>query len=191
MTISGLVLAATLSTGVEIPDEGVPMNWGGHQYTTRTEKRPVAITNEAMYLKWKWRMNLANPATGVDNDALREGVKKIVAMIRSRQPTAKLILHPIFPRGRSADSPHAAPRTRNDKTNALLKEFAERDGKVVWVDFNKQLVDGSGWVPASLMADEIHPIDAGYDIWMDALAPHISLSTSATRNDGCVSRVLH
>lgn len=36
MTISGLVLAATLSTGVEIPDEGVPMNWGGHQYTTRT-----------------------------------------------------------------------------------------------------------------------------------------------------------
>ena len=46
-------------------------------------------------------------------------------------------------------------------------------------------------VPASLMADEIHPTDAGYDIWMDALAPHILLSTSATRNDGCVSRVLH
>ena len=71
--------AATLSTGVEISDEGVPTWEGGMQYTTRTEKRPVAITNEAMYLKWKWRMNLANPATGVDNDALREGVKKIVA----------------------------------------------------------------------------------------------------------------
>ena len=69
----------TLSTGVEIPDEGVPMNyWGGHQYTTRTEKRPAAVTNEAMYLKWKWRMNLANPETGLDNDALRAGVKKIV-----------------------------------------------------------------------------------------------------------------
>ena len=79
MTISGLILAATLSTGVEIPDEGVPMNWGGHQYTTRTEKRPAAITNEAMYLKWKWRTNLADPKTGLDNDALRAGVKKIVA----------------------------------------------------------------------------------------------------------------
>ncbi|MBR3822272.1 MAG: hypothetical protein IKJ37_11735 [Kiritimatiellae bacterium] len=78
MTISGLILAATLSTGVEIPDEGVPMNWGGHQYTTRTEKRPAAITNEAMYLKWKWRTNLADPKTGLDNDALRAGVKKIV-----------------------------------------------------------------------------------------------------------------
>ena len=79
MTVSGLVLAAVLSTGVAIPDEGAP-TWGyGMQYTTRMEKRPAAITNEAMYLKWKWRMNLANPATGLDNDALRDGVKKIVA----------------------------------------------------------------------------------------------------------------
>ena len=29
------------------------------------------------------------------------------------------------------------------------------------------------WVPRSIMADEIHPTDAGYDIWMNALAPHI------------------
>jgi len=58
-----IVLAATLSTGVEIPAEGVPTWGGGMQYTTRTEERPAAIANEAMYLKWKWRMNLANPAT--------------------------------------------------------------------------------------------------------------------------------
>ena len=73
-----LLLAATLSTGVEIPDEGVPVNNGNHQFTTRMETRPAAITNEAMYLKWKWRMNLANPKTGLDNDALREGVRRIV-----------------------------------------------------------------------------------------------------------------
>ena len=79
-----LILAAVLSTGVEIPDEGLSEAetcGGWHQYTTRTEKRPErsAITNEALYLKWKWRMNLANPATGLDNDALREGVRKIAA----------------------------------------------------------------------------------------------------------------
>ena len=73
-----LSLAAILSTGVEIPDSGVPMNEGGHQYTTRTEKRPAVIADEAMYLKWKWRMDLADPKTGLDNDALRDGVKKIV-----------------------------------------------------------------------------------------------------------------
>ena len=71
------LLAVVLSTGVEIPDGGVPMNDGGHQYTTRTEKRPAAIADESAYLKWKWRMDLADPATGLDNDALRAGVKKI------------------------------------------------------------------------------------------------------------------
>lgn len=129
-----------------------------------------------------------NTSKASDPAAVAKGVEKIVAMIRARQPTAKLILHPIFPRGRSADSPHAEARARNDKTNALLKEFAERDGKVVWVNFNERLLDSSGWVSASLMADEIHPTDAGYDIWMDALAPHIQFSTSTVRNEGCVRR---
>ena len=69
--------AVTLSTGVEIPAEGVPMNGGDHQYTTRVEKRPVAITNEAQYLKWKWRMNLADPKSGLDNAGLCAGVRKI------------------------------------------------------------------------------------------------------------------
>ena len=78
MTLPCLMIAATLSTGVQIPESGVPMNNGGHQYTTRTEKRPASISDEAMYLKWKWRMNLANPETGLDNDALRAGVTKIV-----------------------------------------------------------------------------------------------------------------
>ena len=52
MNAVGLMLAAVLSTGVEIPDGGVPMNNGGHQYTTRTEKRPSTIADEATYLKW-------------------------------------------------------------------------------------------------------------------------------------------
>ena len=78
MNILSILFAVTLSTGVEIPAEGVPRNNGGHQYTVRMEKRPVAITNEADYLKWKWRTNLADPKTGLDNDALREGVKRIV-----------------------------------------------------------------------------------------------------------------
>ena len=115
-----------------------------------------------------------NSANDSDPAAVAEGVKKVVAGIRSRQPKAKLILHPIFPRGCSADSArHVAARQRNDKTNELLRKFAEEDGKLVYVDFNDKLVDESGWVPKSLMADEIHPTDAGYDIWMDALAPHL------------------
>ena len=57
------------------------------------------------------------------------------------------------------------------KSRGVEEAFWERDGKVVWIDFNSKLVDETGWVPASIMADQIHPTDAGYDIWMEALAP--------------------
>lgn len=78
MTYISLFFAAVLSTGVEIPDGGVPMNNGGRQYTSRMERVPSTIDDTATYLKWKWRTNLADPKTGLDNDALRAGVKKIV-----------------------------------------------------------------------------------------------------------------
>ena len=102
------------------------------------------------------------------------GIEKIVNMIRAKQPKAKIVLHPIFPRGDSAQSQrHAAARERNDRTNVLLKQFAEKDGKLVWIDFNDKLVDATGWVPKSIMPDQIHPSAVGYDIWMKALAPVI------------------
>ena len=78
MGMTCLMLAVVLSTGVEIPEEGVPTWEGGQQYTTRMEKCPSKIDDEATYLKWKWRTNLANSKTGLDNDALRAGVVKIV-----------------------------------------------------------------------------------------------------------------
>jgi beta-glucosidase len=84
------------------------------------------------------------------------------------------VLHPIFPRGNSVKSVrHVEARARNDRTNALLKQFADRDGKIIWIDFNDKLVDATGWVPKTIMRDEIHPTAAGYDIWMEALAPVI------------------
>ena len=113
-----------------------------------------------------------NSSNDTDPANVAAAIEKIVAIIRERQPKAKIVLHPIFPRGCSADSArHAKARARNDKTNELLKAFAEKDGKIVWIDFNDKLVDASGWVPKSLMADEIHPTDAGYELWMAALAP--------------------
>lgn len=101
-----------------------------------------------------------------------KGVEKIIALVKEKQPTAKIVLHPIFPRGVSAASlRHAKARERNDKTNALLKEFAAAHSEIVWIDFNDRLVDSTGWVPKAMMADEIHPTDQGYDVWMAALSP--------------------
>ena len=113
-----------------------------------------------------------NTSENSDPANVAAGVEKIISLIRQHQPDAKIVLHPIFPRGCSAESArHAKARVRNDKTNAFLKAFSAKDGKIVWIDFNAKLVDATGWVPKTLMADEIHPTDAGYDIWMAALKP--------------------
>jgi beta-glucosidase len=55
----------------------------------------------------------------------------------------------------------------------LIKEFAEKDGKIIWIDFNDKLVDATGWVPKSIMPDELHPSEKGYEIWAEALKPVI------------------
>ncbi len=102
------------------------------------------------------------------------GVRRIVELLRERQPKAKIILHPIFPRGVSADSErHAAPRMRNEKTNQLLKAFADANSDVIWVDFNRRLLGPDGWVPRTIIGDEIHPTDKGYEIWREELAPFL------------------
>ena len=115
-----------------------------------------------------------NTSGDTDPANVAAGVEKIVGMIRERQPGARIILHAILPRGASEKSSHAAPRRRNEATNALLAEFAERDGNIVWLDIGEKFLDATGWVPESLMKDQIHPTDAGYEIWSAALDPLLS-----------------
>ena len=115
-----------------------------------------------------------NSSHDTDPANVAKAVEKIATEIRAKHPEAQLILHPIFPRGASANSKrHADARARNNKTNALLKEFAAAHPEIVWIDFNDKMVDSTGWVPRAIMADEIHPTDAGYDLWMDAILPRL------------------
>ena len=116
-----------------------------------------------------------NSSDDTDPANVAKGVEKIVGLIRARQPKAKIILHPVFPRGASADSAHHnKARARNDRTNGLLRAFAQANPDIAWIDFNDRLVGADGWVPRDIMADEIHPTDRGYDLWMEALAPVLS-----------------
>ncbi len=121
-----------------------------------------------------------NSFTNSNPENVAVAIGDIVEKSRQHQPEAKIVLHPIFPRGSSPRSRHAEARVRNDKTNELLKKFAERDGKIVWMDFSDKLVDDTGWVPNSIMSDEIHPTSLGYDIWMETLEPVLTGSLNVT-----------
>ena len=114
---------------------------------------------------------------GVNNTA-KEGcepanvaaaIQKIVDVVRERQPKAMIILNAIFPVGDSPASKLAVCRRRNDETNRLLKSFVDADGQIAWIDCGARFLDGSGWVPRTVMPDEVHPTDAAYAIWADAL----------------------
>ena len=98
------------------------------------------------------------------------GVKAILDSIRARQPKAKILLTAIFPRGRGVDDArHANAKVRNDRTNAILKTFAD-GASVAWVDVNGRLCDpATGWTTPDLFPDRIHPSDAGYRAWMEEI----------------------
>lgn len=98
------------------------------------------------------------------------GIRTIISILREKQPSARIILHPIFPCGDSPNSAHhAEARYRNEQTNCLLKDYADMDPHVKWVDFNACFLDENGWVPRRLMSDGIHPTDQGYEIWSKVL----------------------
>ena len=98
---------------------------------------------------------------------------KIAEMVHEHQPKAKLILHPIFPRGAAETPENVTKRDRNARTSSIVAEYARRQPWIEWVDFNDRLVDATGWVPKEIMADGLHPTEKGYDIWREALEPYL------------------
>lgn len=98
---------------------------------------------------------------------IAKGVKRVLDVIARKQPQAKTLLLPIFPRGEGAGN---ARRVANEKVNAIIKGYADGD-KVIWCDFNAKFLDEKGdtkWI----MGDRLHPGAAGYGIWTEAVLPH-------------------
>lgn len=97
------------------------------------------------------------------------GIRAIVEEIRTRQPQAQIVLMAIFPRGDGPDNVrHAGARRRNDRTNEIIRGFA--DGKtVVYVDLTKAILGDNEWPTKAQFPDRIHPSDEVYRIWAEAL----------------------
>lgn len=95
------------------------------------------------------------------------GIRRILDLIAEKQPQATTVLMPIFPRGETAVDPS---RVKNEKVNQLIRKFA--DGKkVLWLDFNNQLVNEKGDVIDFFGRDRLHPNARGYKVWLEALTP--------------------
>jgi beta-glucosidase len=111
--------------------------------------------------------NNSNKDDNSEADIL-EGVTAIVQQIRTRQPDTKIILMGIFPRGEKFNP----QRGKILQVNQALARLD--DGKnIFYIDIGSQLIENDGSISKSMMHDYLHPGEAGYKIWANAIEPKI------------------
>lgn len=111
------------------------------------------------------------------------GIKKILSVVREKQPGARVILTSIFPRGTSPDDPY---RYRNNTVNKEIATFA--DGKnVIWCDFTDKFLDAQGRLSREIFPDLLHPNALGYEIWASAVIPLIDACLAAAPGEAIPS----
>jgi beta-glucosidase len=97
-----------------------------------------------------------------------EGITAIVNEIRRRQPDAKILLLGIFPRSKA----FSEQRGRLLQINQALAKLD--DGKhIFFLDFGSQLIEKDGSISKGIMPDALHPNEAGYRIWANAIEPKL------------------
>ena len=97
------------------------------------------------------------------------GIKRILEVIRQKQPGARTVLTAIFPRGADRNDSY---RRRNDMVNREIAKFA--DGvHVIWCDFSDKFLAPDGSLSRDLFPDLLHPNERGYEIWASAVIPLI------------------
>lgn len=95
------------------------------------------------------------------------GLKRIVEVVRAKQPQAKIVLLTLFPLGATPEDPW---RKRVMETNVLVRRLAA-DEKLVLVDITDKFIAKSGDTKWAL-PDTVHPDAKSYaEIWYPAVEP--------------------
>lgn len=76
----GLTLGANLPLWADIINDG-----GSMQPSVARAKRPERIEDMATYLKFKWRMDVTNRASGLDHEQLKQGLDKVLAAHKAKE----------------------------------------------------------------------------------------------------------
>lgn len=106
--------------------------------------------------------------------------KKIIDLIRTKLPEAKILLHAIFPRGprktREGVVTYDAILDAQKRMAAITAANAELakldDGAMIrFLDINARFLGNDGTIPNIIMPDQLHPNAAGYQLWAEALKP--------------------
>ncbi|MFM7072140.1 MAG: platelet-activating factor acetylhydrolase IB subunit [Planctomycetota bacterium] len=102
-------------------------------------------------------------------EEIADGIKAIVAKLRTKLPDTKILVLAVFPRG--ADDKDAR-RQVNVKTNALVAPLAD-DKHVFYLDIGPKFLGADGSLSKEIMPDLLHLSPAGYKIWADSIESHV------------------
>ena len=112
-----------------------------------------------------------NNSNGEDNTAeeIADGIIAICHRLRTRLPKMKILLLAIFPR-----SPEPCPqREKNAEASLLAARVA--DGKTIhYLDINDKCLTEDGVLSKEIMPDFLHPNEAGYKIWAEAIEAKVA-----------------
>jgi lysophospholipase L1-like esterase len=108
-------------------------------------------------------------------EQIAEGIASIVGEYRRECPTAALLLHALLPREREADGPL---RIKVAKVNSMIATL--QGPGVVFQDFGGGFLRPDGSIIEELMPDYLHPSEAGYAIWAEAIQPTVDKYVKAS-----------
>lgn len=97
------------------------------------------------------------------------GVERIIEIISEQSPDTEIILHGLFPRGRT---PHEIDRLNNVAINQRIRRLADRE-QVHWLDIGDVFLAADGTLPEEIMPDALHLSEQGYQRWAEALEPKL------------------
>ncbi|MCE2826848.1 MAG: GDSL-type esterase/lipase family protein [Verrucomicrobium sp.] len=112
-----------------------------------------------------------NNSNGEDNtpEQIVDGVRAIVAKLRTKLPETQVLLVAIFPRSEN----FGAQRGKLAQINQALRRVAD-DKSVFWADFGHKFLNDDGTMPRELMPDYLHLSKKGYQIWADSIEAQVA-----------------
>jgi lysophospholipase L1-like esterase len=100
---------------------------------------------------------------------IAEGNRLIVEEFRKQQPQAKVLILGVFPRGQQPDT---SMRGTIGAINDKLATFADNK-QVFYLDIGSKFLGADGTLSPDIFPDGLHPNEAGYRIWADAIVPTV------------------
>ena len=112
-----------------------------------------------------------NNSNGTDNTAeeIADGIVAICKLIQAKCPKTKILMLAIFPR--NADP--SPQREKNAKASQLASKIADNK-TIFYLDINDKFLAADGKLPKEIMPDFLHPNEAGYKIWAEAMEPKVA-----------------